>query len=146
VLIVTVDEYEVHHLGVLLEQLFPATSTQLVIIVNNLQGVTQPRFSRVAEYAYFGFFGEVVVAGPDDGLLTPLAEEDSAGDGRPRSKGLLRSGDAARREDRPNMFFPVLVDSDRKAVVGVREPPWQAGGKTWPEPNLDEKVAVHEVV
>ncbi len=41
VLVVTIDEHEVHHLGVLLEQLFPEARRQMVTIVNNAAGVTQ---------------------------------------------------------------------------------------------------------
>ena len=57
VLIVTIDEHEVHHLGMLLEREFPEAYRQLVTIVINPKGVTQGRFSRVEEYALFCFGG-----------------------------------------------------------------------------------------
>jgi Adenine specific DNA methylase Mod len=53
VLIVTIDEHEVHHLRTLLEELFPEAYIQMVTIVINPKGVTQGRFSRVEEYAIF---------------------------------------------------------------------------------------------
>lgn len=49
VLIVTIDEHEVHNLGVLLRQEFPGAHHQMATIVINPKGVTQPRFSRVEE-------------------------------------------------------------------------------------------------
>lgn len=55
ILIVTIDEHEVHHLGVLLEQVFPDFHRQMVTIVNNPKGVTQGYLSRVEEYALFCF-------------------------------------------------------------------------------------------
>jgi len=121
VLIVTVDEHEVHHLGVLLEQVLPEAIRQLVTIVNNPKGVTEARFSRAEEYAYCCFLGTARVAGIGDDLLTPLAEEETDG-GRPRWKGLLRSGSDASREDRKDMFYPVLIDVDRSAVLGAGDP------------------------
>lgn len=121
VLIVTIDEHEVHHLGVLLETIFPAAYQQLVTIVTNPKGVTQGRFSRVEEYANFCFSGNATVKGIGDDLLTPLPDEEEEAAGSPRWKGLLRSGDASRREDRKDMFYPVLIDVERKAVLGVGE-------------------------
>ena len=52
----------------------------------------------------------------------------------PRWKGLLRSGTNARREDRVNMFFPVLIDEAKKKIVGVGEPLLEG------EPTLGKKV------
>lgn len=57
-LVVTIDEHEVHHLRVLLKQLFPEARRQVVTTVNNVAGVTQGGFSRVEEYALFCFFGD----------------------------------------------------------------------------------------
>jgi len=119
VLIVTIDEHEVHHLGVLLEQLFGEANRQLVTIVINPKGVTQGRLSRVEEYAHFSFFGDVAVSGLGDDLLTAVAEGSVEASGRPRWKGLLRSGDDAARADRKDMFYPVLIDVERGAVLGA---------------------------
>lgn len=61
-LVVTIDENEVHHLGMLLEQVFPEATRQLVTIVNNPKGVTRSTLSRVEEYAFFCFFGSAVAS------------------------------------------------------------------------------------
>jgi adenine-specific DNA-methyltransferase len=137
VLIVMIDEHEVHHLGMLLEQLFPDAYQQLVSIVVNPKGVTQERFSRVEEYALFCFLGNAAVTSIGDDLLTPLPEEEGDEEGQsPRWKGLLRSGTNSRREDRKKMFYPVLVDPKRKAVVDAGEPLLP----TTLKPGFDQKV------
>lgn len=53
VLIVTIDEHEVHHLGVLLEQVFPGRLLQTITIVMNPKGTGKLNFARVNEYALF---------------------------------------------------------------------------------------------
>jgi adenine-specific DNA-methyltransferase len=53
VLIVTIDEHEVHHLGVLLEQVFPGRLLQTITIVMNPKGTGKINFARVNEYALF---------------------------------------------------------------------------------------------
>lgn len=116
VLIVTIDEHEVHHLGMLLEREFPEAYRQMVTIVINPKGVTQGRFSRVEEYALFCFSNQAFVKGLSDDLLSAI---DLTVSNVPRWKGLLRSGTNARRQDRHKMFFPVLIDRDRHAIVGA---------------------------
>ena len=53
VLIVTIDEHEVHHLGVLLEQVFPGYLQHTISIVINPKGTGKANFGRVDEYALF---------------------------------------------------------------------------------------------
>lgn len=53
VLIVTIDEHEIHHLGVLLEQIFPGYVNHTISIVINPKGTGRHNFSRIAEYAIF---------------------------------------------------------------------------------------------
>jgi len=49
VLIVTIDEHEVHHLGMLLEREFPEAYRQMVTIVINQKGVEQGRLARAED-------------------------------------------------------------------------------------------------
>src|SRR3972149_3923758 len=55
VLIVMIDEHELHHLGMLLERLFPEYVRYVVSIVTNARGSTgrEGNFGLVAEYALF---------------------------------------------------------------------------------------------
>jgi len=133
VLIVTIDEHEVHHLGMLLEREFPEAYRQLVTIVINPKGVTQGRFSRVEEYALFCFGNQAFVNSLGDDLLS--STKPSSNNATPRWKGLLRSGTNARRQDRHKMFFPVLIDTERNAIVGAGD--YLPLDQT---PNLDAKV------
>jgi adenine-specific DNA-methyltransferase len=117
-LVVTIDEREMHRLGLLLDQVFPEYSKQMVTIVINPKGVTQGYLSRVEEYAIFCFGPESKVCTTSDDLLTQRQKTKSE-DGleRPRWKGLLRSGDEARREDREKMFYPIWIDPQSKRLV-----------------------------
>lgn len=112
VLIITIDEHEVHRLRMLLEQLFKDYYIQMCTDVINPKGSTQGRFSRVEEYNIFCFASESFIERSIDNLLNPVEENR-----KPRWKGLLRSGTSARREDRENMFYPVYIDAARKCVV-----------------------------
>ena len=71
VLVVTIDEHEVHHLGMLLEREFSDWGRQLVTVVINQKGVAQGRLSRVEEYALFCFGPGVTIPADYDDLLAP---------------------------------------------------------------------------
>lgn len=116
VLIVTIDEHEVHHLRALLEQQFPEYYIQMTTYVINPKGVTQGRFSRVEEYAIYCFGPKAFVSGSFDNLLNPIEVSR-----KPRWKGLLRSGTNSRREDRKNLFYPVYIDVANGKVAGTGE-------------------------
>ena len=175
VLVVTIDEHEVHHLGLLLEELFPERNRQMVTIVINPKGVTQGGLSRVEEHAIFVYPEGLLFEGRGDDLLTPLkgkAATNGAGTmPRVRWQGLLHSeedafrdfeealagggggerarGEGARRQDRPNMFYPVLIDEERGAVIGAGEPLLPVdrnGDKDWPEPDREAKIDGHTAV
>ena len=123
VLIITIDEHEVHHLGVLLEEkeLFRDYGRQMVTIVINEKGVAQGRLSRVEEHAVFCFAPNAQVLPQNDDLL--------AGDRKdvkrfrvPRWEWLLRGGTNSRREDRKQLFFPIYIDPNGPRITGFGEP------------------------
>ncbi|MXX64766.1 MAG: site-specific DNA-methyltransferase [Acidimicrobiia bacterium] len=116
VLVVTIDEHEVHHLGVLLEQLFPEVRRQMVTIVNNAAGVTQGGFSRVEEYALFVFFG--------DSIPKPLSDDLLSDENRVRKTPIWRplnrySGENVSASRRPGLVYPILIDIERLRIVGT---------------------------
>jgi adenine-specific DNA-methyltransferase len=121
VLVVTIDEHEVHHLGMLLESEFDGTFRQMVTIVINQKGVAQGRLSRAEEYAFFCFMPEAEVTGSPDDLLTP-ERPDTKRFTTPRWEWLLRGGTNSRRADRPGLFFPIFVDGEKRAIVKVGDP------------------------
>lgn len=138
VLIVTIDEKEYLHLGCLLEELFPNAYMQMVTIVINPKGSTRGRFSRVEEHAFYCFMPNAYVSGGTDPMLGEVSE--SAVNSRPRWKGLLRSGMGSKREDSPNLFFPILVDKDANRIIRAE--------KSIPleiEPDYDAKIDGYDV-
>ncbi len=132
-LIVTIDEHEVHHLGALLEEVFPELYRQMATIVINQKGVAQGRLSRAEEYAIFCFAPGAEVVAQEDDLLSPDRAE-TKGLATPRWERLLRGGTNSRREDRHKLFFPIHVDPATHAIVDIGEP--LPLGKV---PNLDVK-------
>jgi len=121
VLIVTIDEHEVHHLGMLLESIFPSFVRQMATIVINQKGVSQGRLARTEEYAFFVFMPDAFLKTHHDDLLSP----DRSSEKRflvPRWEWLLRGGSNSRRADRPLLFYPIYVDPKRKSIIGVGDP------------------------
>ncbi len=119
VLIVTIDENEGSHLGLLLEQLFPEARRQMVSVCINPSGASGQGLSRVDEYAYFCFLGDAQpVATPDD-MLSPIVEADGA---TVEWESLLRRGNAWYRESRRNLCYPVVVDPESQRIVDVGPP------------------------
>lgn len=122
VLIVTIDEKEYLRLGMLLEQTFPEARIQMVSSLINPKG--QPRaseFTRVDEYIFFVMHG----TGPS---RTPLPEGMAAGKSTVATLGVrwqkLRregTGEAATRQARPGLFYPIFLDSTESRVMGVGE-------------------------
>lgn len=123
-LVVTIDENEVHHVSCLLESIFPEALMQQATIVINPKGVTQGRYSRVEEFAIFMFMPGATVTGKLDDYLTPEPDEgfEAVKGKKPRWKGLLRSGGSARREDREDMFYPILIDPAIGKIIRTGEP------------------------
>ena len=107
-LIVAIDDYEVTTLGLLLEEIFPNHVKDLVVVKHHPQGSGSKTISRIHEYAY-------IITPPSLGL--PGRQER-------REQGrwsLRRSGQGENnwRENRPNQFFAILVDDEKKKIIGV---------------------------
>lgn len=121
ILIVTIDEKEYLRLGLLLEQVFPEAAQQMVTIVINPNGVARGReLARVEEYAFFLFFGTASPALLSDSLLDTESTSSVKATGV-RWEWLMRGGSNSRRQDRPNLFFPIFIDPVKKVVAAVGE-------------------------
>jgi adenine-specific DNA-methyltransferase len=90
VLIVTIDEKEYLRLGLLLEQVFPGCTIQMVTIVINPKGTARyNEFARVEEYAFFVFIGAAKMQSVGTDMLT---DRDYASESDVRWRGLARTG------------------------------------------------------
>jgi adenine-specific DNA-methyltransferase len=119
-LIVTIDEKECLRLGLLLEQIFPDASIQMVSSVINPKGSARTgRFSRVDEYIFFVFLGAASVTPWRSDMLREVE-----GEGRKvRWAGLMRNGEGSRRQRIPSMFFPIYIDAKTGKYHSTGEPP-----------------------
>ena len=122
VLIVTIDEKEYLHLGCLLEEVFPDANIQMVSSVINPAGVSRHgAFARVDEYIF------IIRIGASEAQRVNLSDEWRI---RPNDKRatmlrwntLIRTGTNVRRSDRKNLFYPIFVREDGKAIHSVGEP------------------------
>ncbi|WP_427452251.1 site-specific DNA-methyltransferase [Litorimonas sp. WD9-15] len=122
VLIVTIDEKEFLRLGLLLEQSFPEAKIQMVSTLINPKGQSRnDSFSRTDEYVFFVWVGDCKPT------LQSLNDEWRSAV-KPKSKDiywqqLRRRGlrGAVRREDRPNLFYPIFVNNDGTGIHSIGE-------------------------
>jgi len=115
VLIVTIDELEYHHLGCLLEQMFPEANIQMVSSVTNHAGTSRDsEFSRINEYIFVLRFGASVIE--------PLSTNEK------RSKKIL--WDTLRRHNpknirdkqHPNQFYPIYINNSTHKIESLGAP------------------------
>lgn len=105
VLIVTIDDWESHHLQVLLEEVFPERELATVVIEHNPKGLPSRNFSYSHEYAHFLIPNGSSVIGKD-----PTEKEDT--------RNLRRAGRASSRKERPTMFYPIYIRNGKVVRVG----------------------------
>jgi adenine-specific DNA-methyltransferase len=124
VLICTIDENELAHLGLLLEGLFPDARRQIVTVCINPGGAAGEGLSRVEEYAFFCFLGDAEPAPTDDDMLVAGVDTQAAHTGARgiRWEWLMRGGNAWYRASRRNLCYPILLSEDTTEIVGTGEP------------------------
>ena len=115
VLIVTIDEKEYLHLGLLLEQTFPEAKIQMISSVINPKGTGRlNEFSRTDEYIFFVIFGASAVP-------------DRTGDGNEvevRWRYLRRTDIESARATRkggPAQFYPIYVNDANCTISKIGE-------------------------
>ena len=118
VLVLTIDEHEVHHLGMLLERIFPDARRQMVTICINPSGASGEGLSRVEEYAFYCFLGKSGPVKTGDDLLSATTK----GADYIRWEALMRGGNAWYRAKRSNLCYPIVLSRDGKHIVGVGDP------------------------
>lgn len=110
VLIVTIDELEYHHLGCLLEQLFPDARIQMITSVISAKGVVRTgQFSRVEEYLYIVELGSSSLTPNEFNMLDADIKKES--NREIEWLGFRRRAPQAKRESRPHQFYPIFVNT-----------------------------------
>ena len=122
VLIVAIDENELHQLTILLQELFPNCKIQMVSVVANFAGASIiDQFNRVDEQLLFVQIGNArpqlttvdTIPATDDGKSKNTSTSASV-----RWEKFLRSGGNSRRQDTKAKFFPVFIDEEKGEIVG----------------------------
>lgn len=118
VLIVTIDEKEYLHLGCLLEELFPEARMQMITSVISAKGVVRTgQFSRVEEYIYIIEHGSSTI---QTGLYNMLDNEIKKESEREIEwLGFRRRAPQAKRESRPNQFYPIFVNNTDGTIHSI---------------------------
>lgn len=118
VLIVTIDELEYHHLGCLLEQMFPEARIQMITSVISAKGVVRTgQFSRVEEYLFIVEFGDSHLTQCELNMLDSDIKKES--NREIEWLGFRRRAPQAKRESRPNQFYPIFVDTNKGVINSI---------------------------
>lgn len=118
VLIVTIDEKEYLHLGALLEDLFPNAGIQMITSVISAKGVVRTgQFSRVEEYLFIVGFGESKLTQIEYNMLDSSIKKSSKRN--IEWLGFRRRAPQAKRESRPNQFYPIFVDQQSGMIHSI---------------------------
>ena len=119
VLIVTIDEREVHRLALLLEQVFEDAEIQMVTSVISAKGVVRPgKFSRVEEHLFVVVIGGIGASPWMRNMLDPIKGDKGATTGL-EWLGLRRREPTSKRGARPNQFYPIFVDNRTNTIHSI---------------------------
>lgn len=116
VLIVTIDEKEVHRLALLLEQCFPDARIQSVSsVISSQASVRDGSFARCDETIFFVMMGDSSASRSEDDMLN---------EGLSNTKSQLwfqfvRTGSGNGRKDRKDMFFPIFIEPTSGRIHSV---------------------------
>ena len=147
VLIVTIDEKEYLHLGCLLEEIFPDARMQMISTVINPANVARSgEFGRSGEYIFYVFLGS---SAPQRVKIDRewVSSKGRTHTGNIRWDLLKRSGTNAERVDRPNLFYPIYINSQNGKIEKIGAPlPWERtqqginglSGWIWPKVLFDK--------
>jgi len=119
-LILTIDEKEVHRMGLLLEQVFPTARIQMISSVINPKGVVRDNeFSRTDEYLFFVVLGDL--------RLVPELDAEAVGAAVPWQQLRRTDIESARgtKKGGKSQFFPIFVNesSGKIEAIGKAIPP-----------------------
>lgn len=118
VLILTIDEKEYLHIGCLLEEIFTDAQIQMITSVISAKGVVRnDQFSRVEEYIFVVEYGEVSFSKLPFNMLDDDIKKEA--DREIEWLGFRRRAPQAKRNSRPNQFYPVYVNSETGIIEAI---------------------------
>lgn len=106
ILVATIDNHEVHNLRHLLEEIFSDKDIVITVIEHNHRGRAKNNFALTHEYAIW------VLPKNIESITRKKEFSDNA------VLNLRRTGQNSLREDRPTMFYGIIVDKNDK-IIGV---------------------------
>lgn len=118
VLILTIDEKEYLHIGCLLEEIFHDAQIQMITSVISAKGVVRnDQFSRVEEYIFVVEYGEVSFSKLPFNMLDDDIKKEA--DREIEWLGFRRRAPQAKRNSRPNQFYPVYVNNETGIIEAI---------------------------
>ena len=119
VLIVAIDEREVHRLALLLEQTFRGVDIQMVTSIISAKGVVRPgKFSRIEEHLFVLTIGAATARPWFRNMLDPIKGDKGHTAGL-EWLGLRRREPTSRRGERPHQFYPIFVDIQSSTIHSI---------------------------
>ena len=109
VLCLTIDNYEVHNVKHLLEEIFKDKEIIMTVTEHNYRGRSKNNFALTHEYSIW-----VVRKNKDVITKSSFLSEDI-------KRNLRRTGTDARREDVPTMFYGIEVDKNTLDILSVTD-------------------------
>jgi adenine-specific DNA-methyltransferase len=114
VIIVTIDDYELYSLGLLMDEIFGENNRMSTLVIeSNPRGRTSNAFFATS-HEYYLFYAKKSSKAKIENI--PLTEEQASvfkyedEISRYRLLPLRKSGAASRRKDRPKQFFPIYIN------------------------------------
>ncbi|MDR0751841.1 MAG: site-specific DNA-methyltransferase [Christensenellaceae bacterium] len=110
ILVCTIDNYEIHNLQLLMEHTLSNRDFVITVIEHNHRGRAKNNFALTHEYAVWAI-------PKDKDLITRKAEfaKDAV-------LNLRRTGTNSLKEDRPTMFYGIIVNKKTLEIVGTTQP------------------------
>ncbi len=105
VLIITIDDWETHHLQILLDEIFSEFELTNVVIEHNPKGSPSNNFTYSHEYAHYLIPRNQSIIGLE------TKEKDDV-------RNLRRAGKASTRKERPTMFYPIYIKDGQIIRIG----------------------------
>lgn len=123
-IIVDIDHFELFYLGVLCDEIFGVNNRLGVLAVqHNPGGRDNEYFANSHEnkivYAKNKSLAKINDFNLSESEILQYKEEDEVG--KYKEMGLQRTGDGSKREDRPNLFYPIYYNEKLKLVSLVKD-------------------------